>query len=279
MIINHQKFDFKEKSLIEKVTVKAPFRFSVNFPNEACFIYFEEGTTIMNSPHEQVGIKTDDSVLLKCGTYFSNLLIHPESDLYKIIVVHLPKNILKEIYKNEMPSFFNTKKAGNYIQRIEGKELVSEFIKGLHFYFNNPSVVSDELLALKIKELILLLMQTKNAVSLSALFSQLFTTHQVSIREVINNHIFSNLSIDDLAELCNLSTSTFKRQFKSLYNDTPANYIKLRRLERAKELLTLKPSSISQVAYDTGFNDIAHFSKSFKYAYKCSPSEYKLKAT
>ncbi|NJO87846.1 MAG: hypothetical protein HC831_01970 [Chloroflexia bacterium] len=45
MILDHKKFDFGEKSLIEKVTVKAPFRFYVDFPDEACFIYFEEGNT------------------------------------------------------------------------------------------------------------------------------------------------------------------------------------------------------------------------------------------
>jgi hypothetical protein len=31
MLLNHQKFDFEDKCLIEKVVIQAPFRFSVNF--------------------------------------------------------------------------------------------------------------------------------------------------------------------------------------------------------------------------------------------------------
>lgn len=275
MIINHQKIDFGDKCLIEKVTIQAPFRFSVNFPEDACFIYFEGGNTKINSPYEQVELSTYESVLLKCGTYFSDLLAYSKSEIYKIVVIHLPKNILHEIYKHDISSLTKSTQASAFIHKVEAGELVSEFIKSLHFYFNNPSLVSDELLAIKIKELILLLMQTPYATSVNSLLQQLFTSQQIDIRKVVNNHIFSGLSIEDLATLCHVSVSTFKRQFRSVFNDTPANYIKTRRLERAKELLSISKMNLSEIAYETGFADLAHFSKLFKSIYQCTPSEFR----
>lgn len=277
MILNHQKFNFGEKCLIEKVTIQAPYRFSVDFPDEACFIFFEEGTTKVNSPYEQVPVTAQESVLLKCGSYFSDLFASPQSDRYEIIVVHLQKNLLREIYKQDIPSFSKSSENTNFIRKIETQALIKEYIKGLHFYFDSPSVVSDELLALKIKELILLLIQTKNAASVNALFKQLFTPQHISIQEVVSSHIFSDLSIEDLAELSHLSISTFKRQFKNIFNDTPANYIRTKRLGKAKELLSINNLSISQIAYETRFNDVAHFSNAFKAAYNCSPSAYRQK--
>ena len=68
MILSHQKFDFEEQSLIEKVVIQAPFRFTGNFQDEACFIYFVEGPAKINSPLEQKGIDSGESVLLKCGS-------------------------------------------------------------------------------------------------------------------------------------------------------------------------------------------------------------------
>ena len=149
-------------------------------------------------------------------------------------------------------------------------------MESLYFYFDNPGLVSDELLELKVKELILLLVQTKNAESLVSLFSDLFTPRSISLKEVVNNHLFSNLSIEDLAGLSNLSVSTFNRTFQNLFNDTPANYIKRKRLERATELLSISSLTISEIAFQTCFTDVAHFSRSFKAIHQCSPTEYRL---
>ncbi|NJO87847.1 MAG: helix-turn-helix transcriptional regulator [Chloroflexia bacterium] len=241
------------------------------------FYLFRRGKYKINSPYNQVSISSKESVLLKCGTYFSDLIDQTESELYKIIVIHLPKLILKDIYLNDFPPILKSSKAKLPINKIESPELVREFIKGLYFYFDNPSLVSEELLVLKIKELILLLVQTRYADSVNALLQQLFTPQQIDLGEVVNSHLFSDLSVEDLAQLCHMSISTFKRQFKTLFNDTPANYIKLKRLERAKELLAVNNLTISDIAYQTGFSDVAHFSNAFKSAYLLSPTEWRAK--
>lgn len=275
MILDHQKFNFKEKCLIEKVTVKAPFRFSVDFPDEACFIYFENGNSKINSPYDQVKVLSQESVLLKCGRYFSDLKVELDIQTYKIIVVHLPKNILKEIYIHEFPPVLNIHTTKNSIKKIGSPELVGQFIKSLNFYFENPELVGDELLSLKIKELILLLVNTENLETLSTLFKQLYSPQEIDLREIVQEHLFSEISINDLAYLCHMSVSTFKRHFKHTFNDTPANYLKTKRLEKAKELLVISKLSISEIAYETGFSDVGHFSNSFKSLYNSSPSEFR----
>jgi len=275
MILSHQKFDFGDKSLIEKINIQAPFRFSTNFQDEACFIYFSEGSTKINSTFEQIAINSQDSVLLKCGTYFSDLLKYSQADKYEIVVFHLYPDLLRKIYTNEIPAFIKPFDKKSLIQKITTTEVISKFIESLYFYFDNPQLVNDDLLQLKIKELILLLLQTKNADSIVDLFSDLFTPRNLNLKEVVNSHLFSNLSITDLASLCNLSLSTFNRTFQGIFNTTPANYIKLKRLEKAKELLSKSSLTISEIAYNTCFVDVAHLSKSFKSAYNASPTEFR----
>ena len=276
MILAHQKFDFGDKSLIEKIIIQAPFRFASNFHDEACFIYFLEGKTKINSPHEQKWVEPEESVLLKCGSYFSDLLKYSTAERYEILVFHLYPNILREIYSNEIPAFMMPAENKPFIHKVAPNDIIKKFIESLYFYFDNPGLVSEELLKLKIKELVLLLVQTKNAESIISLFSDLFTPRNLSVKEVVTGHLFSNLSIDDLANLSNLSVSTFNRTFQTLFNDTPSNYIKAKRLERARELLTISSLTVSEIAFQTCFNDVAHFSRSFKAAYHCSPSAYRL---
>lgn len=276
MILTHQKFDFGDKCLIEKIVIQAPFRFTANFHNEACFIYFLEGRTKINSPHEQKWVEPEESVLLKCGSYFSDLVKYSTAERYEVVVIHLYPEILRKIYSSEIPAFMKPSENKSFIRKVAPNDVIKKFIESLYFYFDHPEWVSDELLKLKIKELVLLLVQTKNAESIVRLFSDLFTPRNLSVKEVVNSHLFSDLSIDDLAGLCNLSVSTFNRTFQTLFNDTPANYIKIKRLERAKELLTISSLTANEIAFQTCFKDAAHFSRSFKAVYRCSPSTYRL---
>ncbi len=276
MILNHQKFDFDKKCLIEKIIIQAPFRFSTNFQDEACFIYFIEGKTKINSAQEQEEVQAGESLLLKCGSYFADFLKYNDTDKYEVLVFHLYPDILREIYANEIPSFVKPAKHKTFINKVVSTDIIKKFVESLQFYFDNPQLVNDELLKLKIKELVLLLLQTNNASSIVNLFSDLFTPRNLSVTEVVRNHLFSNLSIDDLANLSNLSVSTFNRTFHTLFNDTPANYIKMKRLERAKELLSISSLTISEIAFQTCFNDVAHFSRSFKEVFHNTASSFRL---
>lgn len=276
MVLAHQKFDFNGKCLIEKVSIQAPFRFAVNFQDEACFIYFSEGKTTINSASEQTAITQRESVLLKCGSYFADLLRYSDADRFEILVFHLYPDILRSIYNDEIPAFLKTSSKNTFIQKVATDKLVQKFVESLYFYLEHPSLVSNDLLELKIKELILLLVQSKNAASVVSLFAELFTPRILSIKEIIGAHLFSNLTIVDLANLSNLSLSTFNRTFKAMYGDTPANYIKTKRLERAHELLAMSSLTVSEIAFETCFSDVTHFTRSFRAVYKCSPSEYRL---
>jgi AraC-like DNA-binding protein len=275
MILFHHKFDFENKCLIEKMVIQAPFRFLTHFRDEACFIYFSEGRASINSARERVDIQPSDAVLLKCGTYFSELIRHRSGDRFEILVFHLYPEILRNIYKDELPSTIERAKDNKLADKLVSSEIIKKYIDGLQFYFENPQLVNAEVLNLKVRELILLLLQSKNAESIASLFSDLFSPRDIQIQEIIANHLFSPLSINDLAELANISVSTFTRMFQKLYNTTPANYIKERRLERAKQLLGVGSRTVSEIALETGFNDLAHFSRVFKSYYQVTPSEYR----
>ena len=132
------------------------------------------------------------------------------------------------------------------------------------------------MLILKLKEIILLLSQTKNAPVIQQILSQLFSPATFTFKQVIEDNIYTNLSAEQLARLTNLSTSTFKREFKKIYDDTPANYLKNIRLNRAAELLIISDERISNISFECGFSNLAHFSKCFHQKFNISPTTYRL---
>lgn len=274
MVVHHQKFELGGKCVIEKMVVKTPFRFTAKFSDEGCFIYFKKGHAVIHSAAEQFNVNGDESVLLTCGNYVADLLRSDTSEQHEVLVIHLYPDILRKVYQQEVPEFLKADQKG-FIRKVVTDEVIQKFIESLYFYFENPGLVDDELLQLKMKELILLLSKSDRADSILGLFSYLFTPREVTVREVVNNHLYSALSLQDLASLANMSLSTFTRTFQSMYHETPANYIKSQRLERAKELLLVSSKSISEIAYECCFNDLAHFSRSFKEKFHQSPSDFR----
>jgi transcriptional regulator GlxA family with amidase domain len=70
-----------------------------------------------------------------------------------------------------------------------------------------------------------------------------------------------------------VSHSQLYRKFKSISNLTTADYFKLMRLTRAKELLSVSDMNITQVAFAVGFKNLSHFSREFALQFGKSPKE------
>jgi AraC family transcriptional regulator, exoenzyme S synthesis regulatory protein ExsA len=196
----------------------------------------------------------------------------------EIVIVTFHPDILKKIYERELPLVFQPgNKVSNQSRgKINNDFLIQKYIEGLLFYFENPALVNDEILILKLKEIILLLSQTQDAEIIQVILSQLFSPTTYTFKQIIEANLFLQVSVEDLAQKTNLSLSSFKREFKKLYNDSPANYIKNKRLERAAELLGISDDRITDIAFDCGFNDLANFTKSFHDRYNTTPTNYRL---
>lgn len=90
------------------------------------------------------------------------------------------------------------------------------------------------------------------------------------------SHFNKKVSIEDLAEISNLSVRHFNRCFKVAYKTTPIHYLTMLRLECAKNLLMSTNKGITEIALQSGFQDINYFSRIYKRNVGMSPREYRL---
>lgn len=83
-----------------------------------------------------------------------------------------------------------------------------------------------------------------------------------------------DISNDQLAGLCGISTVYFRKTFESVYGASPIKFLHNLRIEKAKAILQSDYDSIGQVAESVGYNSIYHFSKMFKLYTGTNPTEY-----
>jgi AraC family transcriptional regulator len=95
--------------------------------------------------------------------------------------------------------------------------------------------------------------------------------------DFIEENLSEEIKIEMLANIAGLSQFYFQRLFKRLVKRPVNEYIKLRRLARASEVLQDKNKRIIDVALDFGFSSHETFSRAFKDAYGITPAEFRIK--
>ena len=278
MVIEHNTFDLYGKMVFERALLQTPFTRPNPMPDEACFLFVKQGSVASYAENEKIVVTANEGLLMKCGTYLAKMLNEGPEGRYEAIAVHFYPEVLSQVFESGLPDFLKPiqgDKKTPPLAKINEDGLFTRFFEGMLYYFTQPQLVNDELIVLKLKEILLLLNNTTESEQLHKILSNLFAPQVYSFKSIIETHLFDNLSSEELAYICGLSLSSFKRNFKTIYNESPAKYIRDKRLEKAAELLKLPHQSISEIAYKCAFNDIGHFSKCFRNKFEVSPKEFK----
>jgi len=118
------------------------------------------------------------------------------------------------------------------------------------------------------------LMNPANAPLLSYLNS-LAERPETSLYEVMDANYLFNLSLEDFARIANRSLATFKREFKTVFAVPPAKWLMEKRLNYAQNLMRSSTLPVSDVAYESGFENQTHFCRVLKDKFGTSPLQYR----
>ena len=100
----------------------------------------------------------------------------------------------------------------------------------------------------------------------------------VQLHQIIdyaNSYINQNIGLTELAKQINTSPFHFIRLFKQTTGISPHQYILQLKIERAKQLINKNKRSLTEIAYELGFTDQAHFSNAFKKIIGVAPRQYR----
>jgi signal transduction histidine kinase/ligand-binding sensor domain-containing protein/DNA-binding response OmpR family regulator len=112
----------------------------------------------------------------------------------------------------------------------------------------------------------------KGEVTIKNNIDQIFLEKAVQL--VNDNLLNTEFSVNELSKNLNVSRPVLYRKIKALTDQSPQEFIKVIRLQKAAEILRTKDSNIGETAYLTGFANPKHFSTSFKQHFGMSPSKF-----
>lgn len=94
-------------------------------------------------------------------------------------------------------------------------------------------------------------------------------------RSILREGLLTDITLEEVAGMVNMSYSWFRKTFKKYANVSPAQYVTQLKLQKAKYLLLNSNMCVKEIAYYLKYEDATYFSTIFKKYVGCSPSEYK----
>jgi AraC-like DNA-binding protein len=254
-------YDFKMSSDV----VKSKVNLSMNM-----FSFLQVGKKQVHFASTSVAVNKAQSLLLKKGNWLWTELLDTEAVYYCKLFFFSEKKLTDFLskytndvkpYKEDVPYFV-----------IENDDYIAAFINSLSSNtFTNHSY-SDALLVLKFEEIMLYLLN-KYGATFEYYLHSLISKEISPFKNVVESNVNSNLKLEEIAFLCNMSLSTFKRHFTLEYKEPPGKWIKDKRLQKAKEQLQGGDLKASDIYLDIGYNNLSNFSVAFKKKFGISPTD------
>ncbi|SEJ27288.1 Helix-turn-helix domain-containing protein [Dyadobacter koreensis] len=272
---NQKSLKFKDLSVIESC-VFSDTRTGTMFLEDHLLLFVLEGTYKARHGREEYTVRKNQMVLLKKAVVIDyHKAAEPGQDSrVEYMMFFLKDDLLKDFIKiADIKSLSTDESAAVPVSVREVNERLLKYLDSLKPYFSESEKIEENLIRLKLLELLFDLTNTDQNI-----LAQLLQLNQISrknIKAIVEENLLNPVSLNELAYLSGRSLSSFKRDFQALYNMPPSQWIREQRLEKAKDLLLNKSMSVTDVCYTTGFENIAHFSRLFKSHFGYSPSSHK----
>ncbi|SCY97685.1 helix-turn-helix domain-containing protein [Flavobacterium caeni] len=240
--------------------------------NKNVISFLLEGQKDIHFSNDIVSINDTQSLLISSGNFLMTELVGTSS--YRCLLFFFSQKNISDFLLKHSPQFNQNKPTiiAPYFL-IEKDNFIVHCINSLKHSFGLHKTISQKILELKFEEIMLYLANKYGQPFFAYLNSLLTSERELSFKKVIEKNLYTNLNIEDVAFLCNMSASTFKRKFISIYQESPGKWFQQKRLNKARELLLNNKVTPSEIYMEFGYDSLSNFSTAFKNEFGYSPKQ------
>lgn len=232
-------------------------------------IYVVEGRKVWHTAHGSYDLQKGSCAFVRSGASIVEQNFDSE---FCFILFFMPDEFITEVLKTKATPLHRSSRTFEPVITINANAAIESFYQSMIPHFNASHQPDQSLLNLKFRELILTIADNPaNAELLSCFSSMLNEPQSISLQRVMEDNYSFNLKLEEFARLATRSLSAFKRDFLRVYNTTPGKWLIERRLDHALQLLTHTDKSVSETAFESGFESASHFSRVFRQRFGIPP--------
>lgn len=235
------------------------------------FSFLTEGAKEVISDNSVLSIDNSKFLILKSGHCLMTEKLSQNKNYRSTILFFSNEILLKFIQKIKLnkTKFIKPKS----IYSFEKDDFINQFVHSLLEISKLSKTTQKQLFEIKFEEIMLYLIEKYGNDFLLSLLENNNDSTQKFMQTIERNQL-NKLTLNELAFLCNMSVSTFKRKFEKLYSESPIRWFQNKRLEHAHYLLNQKQQSSSEIYIEIGYESLSSFIQAYKTKYGVTPKQY-----
>jgi AraC-like DNA-binding protein len=237
--------------------------------------FLRTGTKEVIGDDRTVQINNQSFLIMKSGNCLMTEKISSSNKIYQsILLFFADEEVIGFLEKFKLYSSLPMEKKSFYTFKYDN--FIQHFVESLDNILMLPKVTQRKILKTKFEEIMLYLTYQNGASFLNELVQNV--DDKVSrMTNIIENNKHNKLSLEELAFLCNMSISTFKRDFFKQYQHTPMKWFNEQRLNHVAILLKTQSKRPIELYEDAGYEDFSNFVQAFKKKFNMTPKQYQNK--
>ena len=241
------------------------------------FSFLMEGEKHVYYAEKHAVIDNSQFLLLSSGNCIMSEKHISDEGIYKSVLLSFEPNVLSGFflkYPHACADRQESNTAGEPFLLFNKDGFLNNFVASLSLMLEGGKTLSRDMKQLKFEEL-LLYMADRYPQQLQRLRATVQETQEdIVIRKSAETNLYNNVTVEELAFLCNMSLSTYKRKFSKVYGTSPTKWFLQKRMEMAATMLLARGEKPSEIYHKVGYENHSSFTQSFKQIYGITPSEY-----
>ncbi len=238
------------------------------------FVYIIKGKKKWFSRDCEVLAQEGDCIFVKKGAHS---IYQYFDDEFCSLFMFVPDQFIRDtLLENQMDIIVrDNDQVAPAILRLQIDEMLTTYFYSFLSYISKAGNPDKKLAKLKFRELIMMVTSDSANFILSGYFRNLCNSARPSLQSVMETNFTYPMKLEEYARLSGRSLSTFRRDFKEIYNTTPGKWLTQKRLDYGRYMLEQTDRSVSEVVLDCGFKNSSHFSRAFKVQFGKTPLQHK----
>jgi AraC-like DNA-binding protein len=243
---------------------------SENFVPHHIFSYQISGSMVVNDGKHEYVFEPGDFRLSKRNQLAKYVKVPPPNGEFKTIAIYFDQQTLREFSayygyraekRDDTPGFI----------KLTNSNIYKNFVESLLPYLQADQFRDEELLALKIKEALLILLRVNP--ELKDILFDFSEPGKIDLEGFMQKNFHFKVGLNRFAYLTGRSLATFKRDFTKIFKTSLSRWLVQRRLQEAYYLIKEQGKRPSEIYFELGFEDFSHFTYAFRQVYGAAPTK------
>lgn len=239
------------------------------------FNFILSGNKTIHTLGKSYHINHTQSIIIRKGNCLTSEK-YPENSCFNSLTLYFDSKAIQDFlvkYSKLISQFEIKHNIGDKDVYVFDKDaFIDSYIDSIKLLTLKYGDVPSEITQIKLEEILLYLLHKEGVPFLFFLREMTSDSKSVDFRIKMEKESLSNLALEEMAFLCNMSLSTFKRTFANTFGVSPQKWFQTQRLQYAYESLKKNTKTPSDLYLELGYSSLSSFSVAFTNIFGMPPS-------